>query len=159
MTWLERFWSKVDKNGPNGCWLWTASTLGGGYGQFRQRAVQVSPYAHRVAYELLIGPIPEGLELDHLCRVRHCVNPTHLEAVTHQENMVRGAGVSGRLYAGVYPSSRKTHCPRGHEYDEANTRRYNGRRHCRACDAARPPRKKKISTAEVPLVEVGAPDG
>lgn len=79
--------------------------------------------AHRVAYEEIMGPVPEGLELDHLCRTRSCVNPSHLEPVTHRENMNRG-DVATR---------RKTHCPKGHPYDEENTGIYNGYRNCRAC--------------------------
>ena len=97
----ERFWEKVDLNGPvpsdpwiplsMGCWLWVASLDRGGYGQFR---VSTSPFdgpvrAHRFAYEQLVGPIPSDREIDHLCRVRHCVNPDHLEPVTHQANMIR----------------------------------------------------------------------
>ena len=83
--------------------------------------------AHRVAYELLIGPIPAGLELDHLCRNRLCVNPAHLEPVTRQTNQHRGASVSGI-------SVRATHCPEGHPYDADNTYvRPNGHRVCREC--------------------------
>jgi hypothetical protein len=123
----ERFWSKVDKQGsPSAhapelgpCWVWTASLTAYGYGQFgfRKRVVR----AHRVAYELSIGPIPQGLELDHLCRVHECVNPSHLEPVTHKTNMSRGFF---RL---------KTHCPQGHPYDADNTYVLNGERFCRAC--------------------------
>ena len=148
MTWQERFWAKVDKNGPGGCWLWTASTLGGGYGQFRSRTVRLSPYAHRIAYELLVGPVPTGLELDHLCRVRHCVNPAHLEPVSHRENLRRGASVSGRLWSGPRPNTLITHCPKGHAYDETNTRHYRGGRVCRACDNLRS-RLRRHSTQAV----------
>ena len=81
--------------------------------------------AHRFAYELLIGPIPDGLQIDHLCRVPLCVNVAHLEPVTNRVNTVRGkAGLRQRT---------KTHCPRGHAYDAANTRLYKGGRYCRAC--------------------------
>lgn len=83
--------------------------------------------AHRYAYEHFIGPIPEGLQVDHLCRVRNCVNPDHLEAVTCRENVLRGDGVAAA-------NARATHCPQGHAYDEANTYTWtNGGRHCRAC--------------------------
>ena len=81
--------------------------------------------AHRVSWELLVGPIPEGLELDHLCRNHGCVNPDHLEPVTHAVNVRRGRG--GTSWA------QKKHCPQGHPYDDANTYLYRGRRSCREC--------------------------
>jgi hypothetical protein len=115
-----RFWAKVDRT--DGCWYWRGHIIPLGYGQFgigNRKLVR----AHRYAYEQLIGPIPDGLELDHLCGVRHCVNPSHLEPVTHAENMRR---------------SRKTHCKRGHELAGDNlyfTKR--GDRGCRACRTER----------------------
>ena len=121
----ERFWMKVNQDGANWCWLWTGNTTHNGYGQFtvdgRTRR------AHRYAYQLLVGPIDVDKELDHLCRVRPCVNPAHLEMVTRQVNQLRGEGV-GAIAA------RRTHCPQGHPYDLFNTRIiYNGRRRCREC--------------------------
>lgn len=84
----QRFWANVDKNGPGGCWIWTWHKRGGGrYGFHTLGKRQFSAY--RVAYELIVGPIPEGLELDHLCRVTECVNPAHLEPVPRDENMRR----------------------------------------------------------------------
>ena len=114
----ERFWSKVEKT-PT-CWLWTGSCNPKGYGQFR--VGKKKPGAHRVAYEWLVGPIPEGMQLDHLCRVRNCVNSDHLEVVTNLENNRRGERAN------------RTHCKQGHEYNEENTYRHpDGWRDCRAC--------------------------
>lgn len=83
---MERFWARFER-APDGCWLWTGPLYSNGYGEFnfdgRNRR------AHRFAYDRLVGPIPDGLELDHLCRVRRCVNPAHLEPVTHEENVRR----------------------------------------------------------------------
>jgi hypothetical protein len=81
----SRFWPKVEKT--DGCWFWTRATDTNGYGVFGVGGMQRS--AHRVAYELLVGPITDGLEIDHLCLVKNCVNPDHMEIVTHLENMRR----------------------------------------------------------------------
>ena len=122
----ERFWAKVDKSGD--CWLWTGAKSSAGYGSFRVGRGGVG--AHRIAYELAVGPIPAGLELDHLCRVRHCVNPNHMEPVSHSENTHRGETVAASNAA-------KTHCPQGHEYTDENVRRGRlmkyGYRQCRIC--------------------------
>lgn len=102
---LARFWSKVDKAGP--CWLWIASLSTPGYGQMK-----VGPkvlQAHRISYEIARGPIPEGLVIDHLCRVPACVNPSHLEAVTQRENMLRGTAPAAASRRGV--------CQRGHKWE------------------------------------------
>ena len=123
---VARFWSKVDKS--NECWLWLTATNLNGYGRFRLNGK--TRLAHRVAYEFVVGEIPEGLQLDHLCRVRLCVNPAHLEPVTCLKNNHRGlSGVSNRS---------KTHCPQGHAYDSSNTYvdKLN-RRYCKACRKAR----------------------
>lgn len=88
--------------------------------------------SHRVVYEALVGPIPEGNELDHRCRNRACVRPSHLEPVTHQENMRRAPHIAAQLA--------RTHCPNGHPYDAANTRRHGNRRQCIACHKARIPK-------------------
>jgi hypothetical protein len=130
----RRFWSKVALPNEQGCMLWLKATDRHGYGRFSlggRKGGMV--FAHRVSYELAFGPIPEGMEVDHVraegCENHHCVAPDHLEAVTHAENMRRGRGGERQLA--------RTHCPQGHEYTDANTYRYRGRRACRACAKAR----------------------
>jgi hypothetical protein len=109
----------------DGCWMWLGASAGGGYGDFHITAEpgkQRKMPAHRFAYETYVGPIPAGLQIDHLCRNRWCVNPEHLEPVTQQENIRRGFWAT------------KTHCPQGHEYTEENTYRHaRGDRQCREC--------------------------
>ena len=117
-----RFWSKVDKSGD--CWLWMGSLTASGYGSFRGENRTV--LSHRQAYELLVGCIPDDLTIDHLCRVRRCVNPTHMETVTNRINILRGNGISAR-------AALRIHCPHGHPYDLFNTIRDNGCRRCRIC--------------------------
>jgi hypothetical protein len=128
----ERFWRKVNRTGPEPltrpelgpCWLWAGYIGTRGYGMFKLASIGPTT-AHRCAYEFGVGPIPDGYEIDHLCRVPACVNPAHLEAVTHLENMRRGV------------VAQRTHCPHGHEYTAENTARRNGRRFCRACERGR----------------------
>ncbi len=125
----ERLMKRVVKQ-PNGCWL--AKSSKGWYSQvsfgFRNNLM-----GHRVVYERLKGKIPEGMHLDHLCRVKNCVNPDHLEPVTIKENVLRGVGLSAQ-------NAKKTHCIRGHPFNEDNTlyKMRNGRliRSCRACQQA-----------------------
>lgn len=120
-----RFNPKVTKLPCGGCWLWDAAINGAGYGLINHKGR--SYLAHRFSYEHHVGPIPDGTELDHLCRVRNCVNPAHLEPVTRWVNIMRGQSVSA-IYA------RKTHCLRGHEFTPDNTSlRANGSRRCLAC--------------------------
>lgn len=121
---------------PNGCIEWTGGLNGSGYGQFSDLRTsnrkEGKVYAHRWSYEYFIGPIPDGLHLDHLCRNRKCVNPTHLEPVTAKENILRGVGTSA-LHAV------KTHCPAGHPYSGENLYIHpaRGYRVCRACGRER----------------------
>lgn len=126
-TW-DRFWSKVDTTGL--CWEWTASRNAKGYGCFRV-ADRRNATAHRVAWEMLVGVIPEGMQLDHLCRNRSCVNPDHLEVVDGRTNTLRGNAMSARW-------ARRTHCNYGHPFDEENTRVWgNDGRRCAQCQSDR----------------------
>jgi hypothetical protein len=133
-----RFWEKVAVS--DGCWKWLGAPTPRGYGRMHIGAKDV--YVHRVAYELLVGPIPDGMFLDHLCHTndpnclggdtcphRLCVNPAHLEVVTRVENVMRGVGFAAK-------NAVKTHCPKGHEYTPENTHvRPNGWRQCKKCHA------------------------
>lgn len=134
----ERFWDKVSKSPDDGCWLWTSALTVERHGVFRLEGRTVS--AHRLAYEMAVGQIPEGLEIDHTCHSRdltcrggkacmhrRCVNPDHLEPVTHLVNVQRGR-----------TNGNKTRCPQGHPYDESNTHvGPTGFRFCRICMKAR----------------------
>jgi hypothetical protein len=152
----ERFLEKVDKSGPiplhrpdlGPCWTWTAAKTKLGYGKFHYDGRLGK--AHGFAYEHFIGPIPDGCEdLDHLCRNPSCVNPAHLEPVTHRENVLRGAAPSA-------VNAAKTHCDRNHEFTEANTYIRIGQggkkmRICRAChreDVNRANQEKRASRQE-----------
>ena len=121
----KRFEKKIVPVPLAGCWLWDAACMKNGYGVFGLGR-EVFP-AHRVAWMMLHGPIPDGHHLDHLCSVRSCVNPAHLEPVPQAENNRR------TVARGRHGGSLKTHCPRGHEYSIENTRVYQGRRFCREC--------------------------
>ena len=132
----ERFWAKVYLPPcEDDCWTWTAYVGGRGYGLF-----QVSSHkgaAHRWAYEDAHGMIPEGLEVDHLCRNRRCVNPAHLEPVTNRINVLRGIGPTAL-------NARKTHCPQGHPYSGENLKiRPAGERQCRICKRATDEKRRR----------------
>jgi hypothetical protein len=121
----KRFWAKVQKT--DGCWLWTGA-LASGYGYFG-RMTPNGPknfLAHRIAYEQLVGLIPAGLVIDHLCRNRRCVNPAHMEPVTIRENLLRGESPPAQ-------NARRTHCKYGHEYTKENTSVYHAKRFCLTC--------------------------
>lgn len=123
MTLSERFWTKVKKS--DGCWSWTGYHHKSGYTGIRIRT-GVSGYGHRVAWELTNGPIPDGMEIDHLCKNPGCVNPAHMEVVTRAVNNARSNSASAR-------AARRTHCPQGHEYAGENLMVISGKRVCRTC--------------------------
>ncbi|UIR16696.1 HNH endonuclease [Streptomyces spinosirectus] len=127
----QRFLAKTkpeDRGYTSPCLIWSGYLMPNGYGQFRWAGR--TQLAHRVAYEIQIGPIPDGFSLDHLCRNRACVNVEHLEGVTQRENLLRGETVTAAHAAA-------THCPQGHEYTPENTTVSGGIRYCRSCNQQR----------------------
>ncbi len=124
----SRFLAKVRVN-DNGCWEWTANVNPNGYGMFWWNGRK--DYAHQFAYETYVGPTKQGFDIDHKCRNRKCVNPKHLELVTHSENQRRGL-------LGVLRKLVQTHCKHGHPFDETNTKlNPQGHRLCIICDRER----------------------
>jgi len=121
----ERFWKRVVLGNGDECWKWAGLIDRKGYGRYCNR-VFGTHLAHRISYLLLVGPIPDGKELDHVCRNRGCVNPAHLEPVTHHVNLLRGNGI-------VSANKLKTHCPQGHPYEGENLICRRGTRECRIC--------------------------
>ena len=120
----ERFWSKVEPD-ESGCWLWAAGKDRDGYGGFRMGSGNTR--AHRTAYQHLVGEIAAGLVIDHLCRVRSCVNPAHLEPVANKVNVLRGVGPCA-------VNAQKTHCIHGHELTDDNISPWNlPKRNCLIC--------------------------
>lgn len=141
----ERFWRRVDRRDPSGCWVWRSKIDRYGYGRYQRRIEGKTRdwIAHRLAYQLLVGPIPDGLVLDHICRVRKCVNPAHLEPVTNQENIRRGRGYRGKPMRKVNERGVPV-CVNGHEVIGDNLRlRHNPKspalpiRDCVACSRER----------------------
>lgn len=128
----ERFWEKVDVGHPLGCWEWTGYRRLGEHGMFNAKSGTSPVYAHRWAYEFLMGPIPDGLQLDHLCRNPPCVNPDHLEPVTARENTRRSESLVIRIW-------RSGTCNRGHPRtpEHLYIRPDNGYRMCRTCERER----------------------
>jgi len=142
-----RFWEMVDKKAPNGCWLWTGSPNTKRYPNFtvdtgnHEKTIS----AHRFAYILLVGAIPKGMQIDHLCRNTRCVNPAHMEVVTGRVNVLRGNTI-------VAINAAKTFCDRGHPLTPENVRMENGSRRCKVCrreDA----RARRLKNQEPPLLE------
>ena len=131
---LKDFWSKVVKK--KGCWEWKGTVDKPGYSIIF--ICGKSTKAHRFSWELHNGKIPDGLTIDHLCRNRACVNPAHLEPVTHRENIIRGISP-------VAENAKKTHCKYGHPFDDKNTYFLRGHRQCRICqnEATKRYRKRK----------------
>jgi hypothetical protein len=127
---MDRFNEKYIPVTESGCWVWLGTVSSHGYGRILRTATRAD-YAHRISYELFRGPIPKGLQIDHLCRVRCCVNPDHLEVVTAETNKARGDSLNAI-------NARKTHCEHGHPFDQRNTweRQLPGGkigRQCRTC--------------------------
>jgi hypothetical protein len=152
---MDKFWAKVDKRGPDECWLWTGALVWDGYPRFKT-TYEGEPFvrAHRFAYRVLVGPIPAGYTIDHLCHTdectlkeqdcphRRCCNPAHLEPVTGRDNTLRGNSVSRR-------NAEKTHCLRGHPLSGDNL--YvspAGDRNCRTCQRAKHKRRNQALKEE-----------
>ena len=120
---LARFWKHVNRDGPGGCWLWTGAIQPNGYAKASGAGEQ---WAHRAMYALLVGPIGSSLTIDHLCRVRHCVNPDHLEAVTLEVNIIRSGTEASIAHATGW-------CKRGHAIAGDNVYRNSSGKQCLKC--------------------------
>lgn len=136
-----RFWSRVEKT--DSCWNWTSSTDRKGYGQFCHCVQGLTMRAHKLAWESENGPVPDGLVLDHLCRNRRCVRPSHLEVVTNRENVLRGIGITAQM-------AQRMECDKGHELNA-------GKRECEVCTAERYVRKLARGKANRSAITCGHP--
>src|SRR5690348_14749328 len=125
--WHARFWNRIQVT-ESDCWVWMGAKSKAGYGQLWSDGKVA--YLHRLTFEFYVGPIPEGLTIDHLCRNRACCNPAHLEAVPLRENIRRSDSATAN-------NARKTHCVNGHLFDEVNTQFTSKGRRCRACHRER----------------------
>lgn len=135
-----------------GCWIWQgAKTQRGDYGVIQLGRGVGTKRTHIVVYEAYVGPVPDGLTLDHRCPNNACCNPAHLEPVTRAEN-TRRQWAAGRANAGAR-NAEKTHCPRGHAYDAENTKMAGGRRQCRACARERARERRALARARLPVVD------
>lgn len=140
---IERFLSKVHFNTETGCWDWTAAKDSDGYGTFQySHILSDHGHAYKFSYSFFVGQMPKGLQHDHLCRNRGCVNPFHLEPVTCRENLLRGQ-------TSAAANARKTHCIAGHMFSPQNTwvSKQNGSRHCKACLQRRDKERKARNRA------------
>ncbi len=136
---MERIWEKTIPIPECGCYVFLGCLTEGGYGQIGRGPGGGMELVHRVAYEILVGPIPEGLTIDHKCRVRSCWRTDHLEPVTHRVNVLRGISPFAL-------NARKTHCSNGHPYDEGNTYVYrDGRKRvCKTCVSAQTKKRHRL---------------
>lgn len=138
---FQRLMRRVDKR-ADGCWQFTGRLNPDGYSRVHLGRGKPGVQGHRLAYEVLMGPVPDGLDLDHLCRNRGCVNPAHLEPVTRQVNLLRGQTITAS-------KAQQTHCIHGHAFTPENTYiKRNGTRQCRACDAIRAAHRRARKKAE-----------
>lgn len=137
------FWSKGSIDDETGCWLWHGATSSNGYGAFRIHGRQDT--VHRISYRTFVDPDLPKRPLDHLCRVRNCFNPRHLELVTSRTNVLRGVGITAE-------NAKKTHCLRGHEFTQDNlvpSRLKKGHRDCLTCSRAQ---SRRAATEQYSLV-------
>jgi len=140
-TWWPRFESRFTVD-ESGCWLWTWNVKASGYATMSVN--NKMEWVHRLSYEALVGPIPAGLQIDHLCRVHNCVNPEHLEPVTSRENTIRGYAARSAANGGLPLSSATTSCMLGHERNEVNSyMNAKGLVICRVCQRRRQAEKYK----------------
>lgn len=141
---LDKLLSKVQKGGgDDDCWIWVSHKTPNGYGRvpFNENGKSKSGIAHKMIFEAVNGPVPDGLQLDHLCRTRDCVNPAHLEIVTARENTIRGVGPTALNAA-------KTHCKRGHPLIPENLTPRSYKRECKLCEQERMRRKYAAKLAK-----------